>query len=68
MKSLVPTITDGQLEQITQADDIIRSLTLELPHIKCDPSLSERQQKPSRLRLKCLPRQSATQQPGASWT
>ena len=38
MKSPVPTITDGQLEQITQADDIIRSLTLDLPHIKCDPA------------------------------
>lgn len=38
MRSPVPTITDDQLDEITQADDIIRSLTLELPHIKCDPA------------------------------
>lgn len=38
MRSPVPSITDDQLDQITQADDIIRSLTLDLPHIKCDPA------------------------------
>ena len=38
MKSSVPTTTDDQLDEITQADDIIRSLTLDLPPIKCDPA------------------------------
>ena len=38
MRSPAPTTIDDELEQITQADDIIRSLTLGLPHIKCDPA------------------------------
>ena len=38
MRSPVPATTDDQLDEITQADDIIRSLTLDLPHIKCDPA------------------------------
>lgn len=38
MRNPVPTVSDDQLDEITQADDIIRSLTLDLPHIKCDPA------------------------------
>lgn len=38
MRSPVPSTTDDQLDQIAQADDIIRSLTTDLPHIKCDPA------------------------------
>lgn len=38
MRSPVPTVSDDQLDEIIQADDIIRSLTLGLPHIKCDPA------------------------------
>lgn len=38
MRSPVPTISDDQLDEITQADDIIRSLALDLPQIKCDPA------------------------------
>lgn len=38
MRSPVPSITDDQLDEVTQAEDIIRSLALDLPHIKCDPA------------------------------
>lgn len=38
MRSPVPTISDDRLDEVIQADDIIRSLTLDLPHIKCDPA------------------------------
>lgn len=38
MRSPVPTLADDQLDEITQADDIIRSLALDLPQIKCDPA------------------------------
>lgn len=38
MRSPVPTITDDQLDEVIQAEGIIRSLTLDLPHIKCDPA------------------------------
>lgn len=38
MRSPVPTLTDDQLDEIVQVDDIVRSLALYLPHIKCDPA------------------------------
>ena len=38
MRSPAPTVSDDQLDEITQADDIIRSLAIDLPHIKCDPA------------------------------
>lgn len=38
MRNPVPTLSDDQLDEITQAEDIIRSLAIDLPHIKCDPA------------------------------
>lgn len=38
MAGPIPAAAEQQISELIQVDDIIRSLTLALPHIKCDPA------------------------------
>lgn len=38
MTGPTPAAAEHQISDLVLVDDIIRSLTLELPHIKCDPA------------------------------